>query len=334
MDRKKRSLGQFYTKDNLWLKPQIIDFINNSHCEIAYDPFAGEGDLLEAVAANTCAKNTQGLDIDEDLPWDVNDSLLEIPPVNRAIIVTNPPYISNYSAARKHLLDGLQKYFNRTEYDDIYLLALDNMLHAQKNVVAIVPETFINSRYRQKDMLQSITILEENPFVDTETPVVVLCFDSVPKPFSAIRIYKNSEYICTLQEIEDSRLKPAKDVPMAFNDLNGWLGVRCVDTTDPGNMIRFDLKENIPYDWQSGIKISSRLLTLVSLDVEDSKKSEMIVLCNTILAELRTKSFDMVLSPFKGNMKNGIRRRRLDYETCRAIIETAYKMTIKTGGAL
>jgi len=35
-----------------------------------------------------------------------------------------------------------------------------------------------------------------------------------------------------------------------------------------------------------------------------------------------------MLSPFKGNMKNGVRRRRLDFQTCRAIIERAYHTTV------
>ena len=43
----KRKLGQYFTKKDLWLKPQILHFIKNSNCTIAYDPFAGNGDLLK-----------------------------------------------------------------------------------------------------------------------------------------------------------------------------------------------------------------------------------------------------------------------------------------------
>ena len=51
MESKKIKLGQFFTKATLWLKPQVEDFIKRSGCTIAYDPFAGGGDLLNAVTA-------------------------------------------------------------------------------------------------------------------------------------------------------------------------------------------------------------------------------------------------------------------------------------------
>ena len=69
------------------------------------------------------------------------------------------------------------------------------MLKAQDDVVAIIPESFINSNYKQKERLKSITILEENPFKDTENPVCVACFDGKKKEFDKIDIYKNDKYI-------------------------------------------------------------------------------------------------------------------------------------------
>ena len=194
MNDKKVTLGQFFTKETLWLKPQIKKFIKSSKCSKVYDPFAGAGDLLDAVEKNCGIENKIGLDIDRKLNWEYNDSLINIPSIEDAILVTNPPYISNYSASRKGIIDKLDKYFKRTEYDDVYFLALDNMIKAQKYVVAIVPETFINSNYKQKNKLHSITVLEDNPFTDTENPVVVLCFDGIEKKYSNIKIYKNTLY--------------------------------------------------------------------------------------------------------------------------------------------
>jgi len=327
--RKKRSLGQYFTKGACWLQPQVVDFIRKSKCTVAYDPFAGSGCLFDPVtnAVKTITRAI-GLDIDPTQGWQVNDSLVRIPSEANAIIVTNPPYISNYSASRKRLGDGLKKYFAMTKYDDVYLLALDRMLEAQRNVVAIIPETFINSPFRQKDKLASITILEENPFHDTDTPVVVVCFDSRGKPFSEIQIFKGSELVCSLHDVEACRLVPDNSVSLKFNDPSGWLGVRCVDTTNPNDMLHFDFKENIDYDWENGIKVSSRLLTLISIDIPSSKRKAFVEECNRVLAEVRRKSHDIMLSPFKGNMKNGVRRRRLDFQTCRAIIERAYYATV------
>ncbi len=322
--RKKLELGQFFTKESLWLKSQVLRFIRESKATIAYDPFAGAGDLLK-VSSLYGITQTKGLDIDPSLKWDVNDSLVAIPSITNAIIITNPPYLSNYSASRKKIYEGVAKYFEGSQYDDLYLIALTRMLEAQKFVVAIIPETFINSAFAVKNKLASITVLEENPFSDTDTPVCVACFDSRIKSFDEIAVYKNETYIGQLSRFENLRLKPRNDVQVKFNVLNGWLGLRAVDTTNPNEMIRFDFRENFDYDWNKGIKVSSRLLSLVDVDVPIEKRKVFIEECNKILFEIRTKSQDIVLSPFKGNMKNGVRRRRLDYMTARAIIEEAYR---------
>ena len=327
--RHKKTLGQFFTEGSCWLRPQVVAFIRATKCKKAYDPFAGTGCLFDPVQqAVPEIEKCIGLDIDRNLGWPINDSLVKIPHEENAVIVTNPPYISNYSAARKKIGTDLKKYFDSTDYDDVYLLALDKMLEAQKNVVAIIPETFINSPYRQKHLLKSITILEDNPFLDTDTPVVVVCFDSIEKPYSEIQIYKDSEFVCTLDDVERCRMVPDNSVKLKFNDPDGWLGVRCVDTTDPNNMLHFDFKENIDYNWEKGIKVSSRLLTLISMDVPEKKRQAFIDECNSILDEVRTRSHDIILSPFKGNMKNGVRRRRLDFMTCRAIIERVYHKVV------
>lgn len=321
---KKTVLGQFFTKDIVWLKPQILDFIRGSGCNTAFDPFAGGGDLL-SVAKEIGIEKTIGLDIDSTLGWEVNDSLISIPHIDeKTIIITNPPYLSNYSAARKGLMSEVKKYFSNTNYDDLYLLSIDNMLKSQKYVVAIIPETFINSKFKGKQYLHSITILEENPFNDTDTPVVVACFDGVCKECSKISVYKNETRFSDLESIEKMRLIPQNNLKIIFNDYHGWLAVRCVDTTNPNDMLRFAFKENIKYDWSKGIKHSSRLLTLITLDVPLEKREDFIVECNKILKQLRSDTGDIILSPFKGNMKDGRRRRRLDFTTCRAIIEIAY----------
>ena len=327
--RKKRSLGQFFTEGDSWLLPQIEDFIKSSGASEVYDPFAGSGCLLQTIENRIGGFSRYvGLDVDPTLSWERNDSLRNIPSRPNAIIVTNPPYLSNYSAARKKLDKSTLAYFDSTEYDDLYLLALDKMIAAQDWVVAIIPETFVNSPYRRKDRLQSITILQSNPFNDTETPVVVACFDSKSKSFDQIKVFKDADFVSTLQKVEDSRIHPSNNVRIQFNDPNGWLGVRCVDTTDPADTLHFDYKENIDYDWDAGIKVSSRLLTLLSVDIPVDVRSQFILSCNNILASLRQTSADVIFSPFKGNMKNGTRRRRLDFATCRAIVERAYAKTM------
>ncbi len=320
----KVELGQFFTVEALWLKPQIVEFIKKSNCNILYDPFAGGGHLL-SNASKLGDFEIKGLDIDQTLGWEYNDSLENIPHIDNAIIITNPPYITNYSAARKGVIAGIRKYFEKSVYDNLYLIALDKMLEAQQYVVAIIPETFINSNFKLKQYLNSITILEENPFNDTDAPIIVACFDGIKKDFKDIRVYKNNNEVFTLQEIENLRIHPKNDVEMIFNDVNGWLGVRCIDSTDPKEKLRFGFKKDIKYDWDKGIKVSSRLFTLIGIDIEEELKPKLIENCNEILRNLREVSYDTILSPFKGNDKAGVRRRRLDFMTCRAIVELACK---------
>ncbi len=322
---KKVELGQFYTKESLWLKPQIRSFISLSNCHVAYDPFAGGGDLLSVCEEQLGFKQVAGLDIDDSLCWQTNDSLRNIPTHEDAIIITNPPYIAKQSATRKKI--DLKKYFETTVYDDVYLLALDKMLDAQEYVVAIIPESFINSSFKRKNRLSSITILEENPFEDTENPVCVACFDGRVKDFSQIKIYKNNLFINDLKSILDVRIEPKKDVDISFNSLQGWLGIRAVDSTDDKTFIKFDYKENIDYDWENKIKVSSRHYTLINIDVEKDKREEFIKNCNETLEYIRHKTADILLTPFMGNTKKGVRRRRLDFKLARAILETAYRKT-------
>lgn len=323
MENKKIKLGQYFTKSTMWLKPQIINFIKSSNCDIAYDPFAGGGDLLNASTSILGFKKTKGLDIDSTLQWGINDSLDNIPHLENAIIITNPPYIAKQSASRKKI--DLSKYFSISFYDDIYLIALDKMLAAQKNVVAIIPESFINSAFKQKSKLYSITILEENPFEDTENPVCVACFDGVDKTFDKISIYKNNELINTLEKIQDLRINPSNDIKITFNTLNGWLGLRAIDSTNDKTFINFNFKENFNYDWNNNIKVSSRHFSLIDVDVPLNKRICFVNECNKILKQIRIDSSDVLLTPFKGNTKSGIRRRRLDFKLARAIMEKAYK---------
>lgn len=322
MIKEKIKLGQFFTKDRLWLKPQIKKFINQSECGIAYDPFAGDGDLLFVATNELNFEEIKGLDIDINLNWDYNDSLINIPHIDNAIIITNPPYIAKQSASRKGI--DLKNYFEKSKYDDVYLIALDKMLEAQDYVVAIIPESFINSNYMNKSRLASITVLEENPFKDTENPVCVVCFDNKEKSFDKIKVYKNDKYINNLSSILDIRMNPNYTIPITFNTIDGWLGLRAIDSTDDIKKIYFDYKDNINYDWKNRIKVSSRHMTLIDINVPYELRDEFICECNRIIKSIRDKTSDVLLTPFKGNTKSGIRRRRLDFKLARAIMEEAY----------
>ena len=315
----KKKLGQYFTKKDLWLKPQIKKFIEDSNCSIAYDPFAGDGDLLSCSEVYGIS-NVKGLDIDKSLKWENNDSLKNIPHIDDAIIITNPPYLTNYSAKRKKIISGMESYFEK--YTDLYQLAVIKMLEAQDYVVAIIPETFINSNFLNsvKERIKSITILVENPFEDTENPVCVVCFDNNVFANRESEIYVGDEYINTLDYIKSKSLEPLKKYKIYFNKTSGKLAIRAVDMPSKDKKIKFMTVDELSYSLNN-IKNSSRLITVVDVGDLGIDISELAEQCNTILAKYRHDTMDINLSPFKGNAKDGTRRRRLDYKTARAIIE-------------
>jgi hypothetical protein len=321
MDAKeKKKLGQYFTKKKLWIKPQIMEFIKKSKCTIAYDPYAGNGDLLK-ICNEYGINETKGLDIDSNLKWETNDSLKQIPHINNAIIVTNPPYLTKYSASRNHIKVDNQ-YFEK--HTDLYQLAIDKMLEAQEYVVAIVPETYINSRYFEDNLsrIYSVTILTENPFDDTENPVCVVCFDNIKKQPPEVKVYIDGEYLNDYSYFKELRLTPKNDYSIRFNIQNGKIALRAVDLTSNDKKIKFYEKIDLNYNI-SKIGNSSRLITIIDLDCSDADIKELVRECNRLLEDYREKTKDITLSPFKGNTKDGKRRRRLDYKTARCIIEIA-----------
>ena len=48
----KRDLGQFFTRESVWMQPHIRDHLErlSRQYTICVDPFAGEGDLLKVVS--------------------------------------------------------------------------------------------------------------------------------------------------------------------------------------------------------------------------------------------------------------------------------------------
>jgi len=319
---KKRSLGQFFTKNDFWLKDHVLEFIKSTDAKIAFDPFAGGGDLLN-MTKKIGFKKTKGFDIDKSLNWEQNDSLLNIPKIENSITITNPPYLSNYSAKRKGIYENVKKYFDICNYDDIYQLAIEKCL-ANDFGIMIIPETFINSRF-PKNRLVSITIIEDQLFNDTENPICVICFDNKNKTYDQIDVYKNDELIGKLGYFEKMRRTPRKNIYMKFNAPKGQIALRAVDTTNPQKPISFMKPGEIDYDL-ADIKHSSRLITLIEVKADNRAIDKIIKHSNQMLFDFRKKTYDVLLSPFKGNKKNGERRRRLDYMTARAFLEDAYEL--------
>lgn len=327
IDVDKVSRGSFYTTQNGWLTPQVVQFLAKALAESngqLLDPFAGDGHLLQAVSSHELLSQrvaqSSGFDI-EGQTWPINDSLIAIPNPTKAVILTNPPYLANHSARRKGVLSLVQKYFEVSGENNLYRIAIKNSLAVSDYVVAIIPETFLLSSF-PKDRLELVVVIQDELFGDTEAPAVVACFGKVSNQDALV--YKSDRLVGKLSEVLALRTPYAKTkVKIVFNEPNGRIGLRAVDGSDGKSPIEFLAAKDFSYP-KSDVLVSSRLMTYLEIPLlEEIQVVEVIDSANTILKDLRVRSADLVLAPFKGNDRNGKRRRRLDYALARRILNEA-----------
>lgn len=322
IDADKTSGGKFYTTHAHWLTRPVIEFIESA-LKMApgfLDPFAGEGHLL-TVCADRFQRPVAGFDLHAE-QWTSQDSLRHIPSTP-SILVTNPPYLAKHSASRKGVGASVAAYYAESGLDDLYQVALLRCLAAARFTVAIIPETFLNSSF-PKEALTAVSVLERNPFEDTENPVCVACFDAhTTTGETAARLFVEDQFCLSAGELGALRRTVSRDSRIRFNDPLGTIALRAVDSTDPKAPAGFLLGEGFVYDRQN-IKISSRLLTYLSVPgLPTERRPALIAAANQRLAELRSASHDLALSPFKGNNREGRRRRRLDYGLARRLLVEA-----------
>ena len=323
VDIDKVSLGSFYTTKSGWLTDQVRQFLEKALAEsngYLLDPFAGDGHLLEAIKSDSVlgsqVKHATGFDIQGDL-FPVNDSLIAIPNPQRAVIVTNPPYLANHSAKRKGVDQLVAKYFAGSTQKNLYRIALEKALESADYVVAIIPETFLLSTF-SKHRLELAVVIQDSLFGDTDAPALVACFTK--ERCADAHIFTGNQFIGNLSEILALRESTATKHTIVFNDPNGRIGLRAVDGSDGKTPIAFVAARDFGYPSNS-VAVSSRLMTYLEVPgVADEDMPELISKANGMLASIRMRSGDLVLAPFKGNNKAGKRRRRLDYALARRIL--------------
>ena len=344
----KRDLGQFFTRESVWMQPHIRDHLEklSRQYTVCVDPFAGEGDLLKVASKETGIK-TIGHDHDakicQEHGWKQNDSIREPIVEENAFVLTNPPYLAKNSA--KRIGSPMVKYFHSgfvpgieegqlKTLDDLYKLAIEKVIQLYDDSIWIVPESVIQDIVKLdewRDRLHSVTILEKNPFEDTEHPVCVLIFS---KSSQSPMIYKNDQPVGEWKKIYAIHRGPyeaqGKKIPMTFNSASGQLGFRAVDGTSKGDeqKIRFVHGDELEYPREK-IKVSTRHLTYIDVDMDYDDLTFVIVRANKIIREYRNNTRDVFLTPFMGNNKEDNRRRRLDYRLARAIFNQAFTEVTK-----
>ena len=329
INMKKKFLGQYFTEKDYWIYPDIVKLLENNNFTKILDPFAGSNNLIKNNIFNNIWYK-EGYEIDPFYIKDevlYNDSFHYIPNQKDCLIVTNPPYIYK-SIAKKERNKKALKYFATNNYVDLYLLAIKNSLKSTRFSIFIVPETFLflkNNPFMQN--IVSLNIIEDRMFYNTDTPVLSVIFDNT-KTDVDFKIFKNGKYLFNYNHLETikNKLKKDKNIPIIFNDISGQILIKGIDGIKVDDKIEF---KKYTIDDKILVKESSRHHTVVKIDYYIPDLDLFIVKLNKELNKLREETKDLILSPFKGNNKAGIRRRRLSFDISRKLIIEV----LKKGGA-
>lgn len=318
----KVSKGQFYTRGNPFVYPVFKKWMDNlpkGHSARIVEPFGGANNIIRLVSeagfphadwtSYDIEPEAQSVNVAPEYKVVQRDTIADFPE-GFDVAITNPPYLAKNSAKRK----GWDMDFGI--YGDLYQVALDHMLAKTGYVAAIIPESFITSKFL-KDRCDVIISLNEPMFDDTDHPVCLALFSPVSSDdfvlYSGIRklgkFSELTESISWLRNTDTVKIKPV------FNDPQGVLGFRGIDSTS-GRSIEFVKGDTIP---SSSIKVSSRALTRITLPVEYDLDA-FIVRGNALVEKYRNDTEDVFLTSFKGLRKDMHYRRRMDFSTAALII--------------
>jgi hypothetical protein len=165
-------------------------------------------------------------------------------------------------------------------------------------------------------------VIQDELFGDTDAPALVACFGR--EASSDADVYTGTKQIGKLSKILSLRAKKeSARQRIVFNDPAGRIGLRAVDGSDGNTPIQFVSAADFDYP-TSSVLGSSRLMTYLDLpELLTDDVPKVIEAANVHLNRIRMSSGDLVLAPFKGNDRNGKRRRRLDYALARRILNQA-----------
>lgn len=309
----KKQLGKYYTTTNPFdlsvFKDWFYSIPNVSELTII-EPFAGSNNIVKLMNVSNdweCYDISPTDNIVPKYKIEKRDTINNFPKGSH-ISITNPPYLAKNSATRS----GLD--YAGDPYDDLYKKCLDVLLSNVDYVAAIIPESFITSGLFQ-DRLCTFISLTCKMFDDTECPVCLSLFSK--DSTSDFKVYRMDEFLGNYKDFTCFRPVNTKLYNWTFNDPVGEIGIYCIDNTK-GNTIQFIKGDNID---STLVKPTSRSMTRVH-GPEIKNIPLFLEKCNNLLSWFRNNTYDVFLTTFKGLRDDGLYRRRLDFDTARAIMET------------
>lgn len=309
-----KQLGKYYTVSNpfsLKVFRKWFNKIPNISNLTILEPFAGSNNIVRLMDVNNrwdCFDILPTTNLVPEFPIMQRDTIEDFP-IGYKLCITNPPYLAKNSATRRGLL------YQGEPYDDLYKKCLEVMLRNTDYIAAIIPESFITSGLFQ-ERLRCVVSLTCKMFDDTDCPVCLALFSK--NRTADFDVYQMDEYLGRYGDLLKFKPQYLKKTRWTINDPLGEIGIICIDNTFKSS-IRFVEGNTID---PSLIKPTSRLITRVSTDIPIKNLPFFLLECNKYLEWYRENTKDIFLTSFKGLRKDGKYRRRLDYETAKAIMET------------
>lgn len=305
MTSAKRENGQFFTVGNPFYHTTFHEWASlcNLSSNPILEPFAGANSLIKHLRSMKLCKSASCYDIDPADSEVKKRNTLQSFPQGFDICITNPPWLAKNSATAR----GLP--FPECNHDDLYKYALEKCLNHCQWVAALVPESFIRAKIFQERLTDFISLTSQM-FTDTGHPVGLALFS--PDQSDSVNVWSQNIPVGDLSGLESLRLQPQADKPtISFNDPDGNLGLIALDNTYTASIRFCPVAELSQYK----VKPSGRHIT--KLKVEGRLR---IKAWNEHLNDFRKKTCDVLLTSYKGIRKDGMYRRRLDWNLARGII--------------
>ena len=304
----KRQDGRFYTIGDPFHHPAFRAWARRSGlpAHIVLEPFAGANRLIEHLEGMGLCTRSESYDLAPSHPRVRERDTLKSFPEGFRVCVTNPPWLAKNSATFR----GYD--FPDCPHDDLYKFALEKCLYHCDSVAALVPESFICAHVF-KERLTDFVSLHPDLFTDTGHPVGLALFG--PDPVQDVQVWSGDSRVGTLSELEKLRPQPRPGGPrVRFNDPQGNVGLIALDNTKTAS-IRFCPAEELA-DYP--VKHTGRHITKLRVDGKIRIRK-----WNEHLADFRARTYDMLMTCYKGIRKDGRYRRRLDWKLARGIIHHA-----------
>ena len=301
----KRKYGIFYTTGNPFKNKAFQEFAKEADIanKTILEPFAGSNHLIDHLKGMGLCNKYKSYDIKPTAPdVEARDSLIAFPE-GFEVCITNPPWLAKNRARRLGIADIQNK-----DITDMYQICMSKCLVNCGYIAILVPESFIRWNI-EIPRLRDFVSLSGQMFRDTNHPVGLALISPYGGKHSFV--WRDDRKIGELHALRSHLPKKQNNIKIKFNSPDGNVGLIGVDNTKKRSIRFCDPSEIDKYQ----ITDSNRVITKIKFD-----GTPKIDEWNKWLNDFRHKTDDVFLTAFKGKMKNGSYRRRLDYALARNIM--------------